>query len=267
MGGGGFGRIFVWAAIGLVCLVLLPFVLFSSLLGASSAATCGTAVAATPGDLSSLGDLTQDDPADMPPLEIARRIYAVAVALHMGDDRRVLTAYAVAIVESGGGVTMVNVRGGDGDSTGVFQQRDIAPWNRRNRNNVSAASISFFEALRGFDHGQSIGELAADIQRPDPRYRYRYALAVPRARYFLAKVKGGPLPPDQGLGSITATGTSCGGPVGPPGKGKIGHDNDLIPPSNAPPRVVKVIEAANRINDLPYLWGGGHGGLVEPSRL
>jgi hypothetical protein len=41
MGGGGFGRIFVWTAIGLVCLVLLPFVLFTALLGASSAASCG----------------------------------------------------------------------------------------------------------------------------------------------------------------------------------------------------------------------------------
>src|SRR5262245_61687149 len=107
MDGGGFGRIFVWAAIGLACLVLLPFVLFSSLLGASSAATCDTALAATPGDLSSLGDLSRDDPAEMPPLEIARRIYTVAVALRMAYDRTVLTAYAVALVESGGGVTMV----------------------------------------------------------------------------------------------------------------------------------------------------------------
>ena len=267
MGGGGFGRIFVWAAIGLVCLVLLPFVLFSSLLGASSAATCGTAVAATPGDLSSLGNLTQDDPADMPPLEIARRIYAVGVAMHMGDDRRVLTAYAVAIVESGGGVTMTNVRGGMGSSTGVFQQRGhraLEPAQPKQR----LGGID--QLLRGAPRlrPRPVDRRARRRhQRPDPRYRYRYALAVPRARYFLAKVKGGPLPPDQGLGSITATGTSCGGPVGPPGKGKIGHDNDLIPPSNAPPRVVKVIEAANRINELPYLWGGGHGGLVEPSRL
>jgi hypothetical protein len=259
MSGEGLGRIFVGAAIGLVCLVLLPFVLFSSLLGASSAATCGTAVASTPGDLSSLGNLTEDDPPDLPAVEIARRIYAVAVAMNVSDDRRVLTAYAVALVESGGGVTMVNVRGGDADSTGVFQQRDIPPWNRRNRNNVMAASISFFEALRGFDHGQSVGELAADIQRPDPRYRYRYALAVPRARYFLARVKGGPVAPSQGLGSITATGTSCGGPVGPPGKGTIDrHTDDLVPPANAPPRVVQVIEAANRIDDKPYVWGGGH---------
>jgi hypothetical protein len=43
--GGGLGRLFAWAAIGLVCLVLVPFVLFSALLGASSAASCGGSAA------------------------------------------------------------------------------------------------------------------------------------------------------------------------------------------------------------------------------
>jgi hypothetical protein len=261
--GGCLGRLFAWAAIGLVCLVLVPFVLFSALLGASSAASCGTAAVA-PGDFASLGDLSGDDPSEMPPLAIARRIYAAAVAMRMADERRVLTAYAVALVESGGGVTMVNVRGSPGDpgstSTGVFQQRDISPWNRRNRNNVAAAAVSFFEALRGADHGQSIGELAADIQRPLESLRYKYALVVDRARWFLERVKRSPGAASEGLGSITAAGTGCGGPVGPPGKGKIDpKSNDLVPPANAPPRVVGVIEAANRINDTPYVWGGGHG--------
>ena len=74
------------------------------------------------------------------------------------------------------------------------------------------------------------------------------------------------MPPSEGLGSITATGTSCGGPIGPPGKGKIAANDDLVPPANAPPRVVAVIEAANRIDDKPYIWGGGHGAW-EDSRL
>ena len=260
MSGGGFGRFFVWAAIGLACLVLVPFVLFSSLLGASSAASCGGGAATS---LAELGPLSKDDPADLPALEIARRIYAVGVHMQM-DDRRILTAYAVVLVESGGGVTMVNARGGDADSTGAFQQRDIPPWNRRNRNNVAAAASTFFEVLPQFDRGQSIGELAADIQRPRSDLRYKYALVVPRARWFLERVKRSPGQTDEGLGSITAAGTSCGGPVGPPGKGKIGEQNDLVPPANAPPRVVKVIEAANRINHLPYLWGGGHGAWWSP---
>ena len=140
--------------------------------------------------------------------------------MQMGDDRRVLTAYAVALVESGGGVTMVNVRGGDASSTGVFQQQDLSPWNRRNRNNVSAAAISFFEAMRSFDHGQSVGELAADIQRPDPNYRYRYALAVPRARYFLAKVKGGPVPPDGASARSPQRGPAAAAPSVPPARAR-----------------------------------------------
>jgi hypothetical protein len=32
-----------------------------------------------------------------------------------------------------------------------------------------------------------------------------------------------------------------------------------IPPEDAPPRVVKVINAANKIRKKPYVYGGGHG--------
>jgi peptidoglycan hydrolase CwlO-like protein len=36
-------------------------------------------------------------------------------------------------------------------------------------------------------------------------------------------------------------------------------DGEAIPPANAPLAVRAVIEAANEINDRPYVWGGGHG--------
>jgi peptidoglycan hydrolase CwlO-like protein len=36
-------------------------------------------------------------------------------------------------------------------------------------------------------------------------------------------------------------------------------DGEAIPPANAPLAVRAVIEAANQINDRPYVWGGGHG--------
>jgi peptidoglycan hydrolase CwlO-like protein len=36
-------------------------------------------------------------------------------------------------------------------------------------------------------------------------------------------------------------------------------DGEAIPPANAPLAVRAVIEAANEINDTPYVWGGGHG--------
>ena len=36
-------------------------------------------------------------------------------------------------------------------------------------------------------------------------------------------------------------------------------DGEAIPPANAPLAVRAVIEAANQINETPYVWGGGHG--------
>lgn len=40
---------------------------------------------------------------------------------------------------------------------------------------------------------------------------------------------------------------------------KLRENGDLVPAEIAPPRVKRVIRYANRINDKPYLWGGGHG--------
>lgn len=45
---------------------------------------------------------------------------------------------------------------------------------------------------------------------------------------------------------------------GPPGKAKIMKSGDALAPKDAPVAVVKAIAAANRINHLPYRWGGGH---------
>src|SRR5262245_3160644 len=44
---------------------------------------------------------------------------------------------------------------------------------------------------------------------------------------------------------------------------KILPNGDAVPPVNAPLQVRAVIEAANRINDLPYIWGGGHGSFED----
>jgi hypothetical protein len=250
-------HVFVGGVAGLIACVLIPIVFLTSLMGAA-AQTC--AAADTPE-----GRGGPNDPIGISAMEIARKVYRAGLDTKHGE-REILTAFAVVLVESGGGVTMRNPPESDShwDSAGAFQQRDIPPWNRRNRMNVYEAALSFFEALDGFDHGQSIGELAADIQRPLESLRFKYALALPRARYFYARISRDLGPASEGLGSITAPGTSCGGgPVGPLGTGKIGPDNDVIPPANAPPRVRKVIRAANRINHLPYVWGGGHGSFVD----
>lgn len=240
--------------------VVLPIVL---IVGAADPAQGSCAPGASGG---------ADDPVNLQTLDIATRILLAGQEMGM-DERQIVTGFAVALVESGGGVEMKNVKGSPGDpgssSTGVFQQKNTPTWTigpngeQRNRDNVEDAARSFFEHLRPLDHGQKPGDLAADVQRPAEAYAGRYALAVPRAQNILQQVMEKPDLPTQGLGSITAVGTDCGGPVGPAGEGKISTDNDLKPPPNAPPRVVKVIEAANQINDLPYVWGGGHGSWVD----
>jgi peptidoglycan hydrolase CwlO-like protein len=49
----------------------------------------------------------------------------------------------------------------------------------------------------------------------------------------------------------------------PAGHATIDSNGDAIPPSNAPLAVRGAIAAANQINDLPYIWGGGHGSFTS----
>ena len=49
----------------------------------------------------------------------------------------------------------------------------------------------------------------------------------------------------------------------PAGHATLASNGDAIPPSNAPLAVRGAIEAANQINDLPYIWGGGHGSFTS----
>jgi len=44
----------------------------------------------------------------------------------------------------------------------------------------------------------------------------------------------------------------------PTAKAKLLDNGMLIPPASAPPRIKKVIAAANKIRSKPYVWGGGH---------
>jgi hypothetical protein len=62
---------------------------------------------------------------------------------------------------------------------------------------------------------------------------------------------------DSGEGALQ--GTNGGAQFAPQvGKATLGSDGLAIPPSDAPPEVVAVIEAANRIVGKPYRYGGGH---------
>ena len=201
-------------------LVFLLFVLLPILFLTSAASTasgyCGTGSRGSAANAS--------DPIDLPALEIATRIYEVGREMKMGE-REILTAYTVALVESGGGTTMVNVQGGDRTSTGVFQQQSFPEWTQgpngepRNRNNVSDAARTFFERLRVYDEGQEIGELAADIQRPQEDLRWKYGAALPRARYFYervaASIRPGDVAGDAAVMAGLAPAAGCGTTSGP----------------------------------------------------
>ena len=67
----------------------------------------------------------------------------------------------------------------------------------------------------------------------------------------------------QGSGGVgpggTTTGPSGTTPTGTvPGATAKLVDGKAIPPASAPPRVVRAIKAANRIEEMPYDYGGGH---------
>ena len=49
----------------------------------------------------------------------------------------------------------------------------------------------------------------------------------------------------------------------PAGHATLDSNGDAIPPSNAPLAIRGVIEAANQIDDTPYIWGGGHGSFTS----
>jgi peptidoglycan hydrolase CwlO-like protein len=50
---------------------------------------------------------------------------------------------------------------------------------------------------------------------------------------------------------------------GPGERATLLPNGDAIAPSGAPLAVKAAIDAANRINDLPYVWGGGHGSFED----
>jgi hypothetical protein len=117
----------------------------------------------------------QTEPENLSETQVAIRIYLVGVVMHM-TPRQIVGAYATGYVETG----MRNLHWATEESRGVFMQRPLSPWidNERNRLNVIDASIAFFLVMRELDHGQPIGELDAEVQKPLEKYEYRYATRV-----------------------------------------------------------------------------------------
>jgi septal ring factor EnvC (AmiA/AmiB activator) len=63
----------------------------------------------------------------------------------------------------------------------------------------------------------------------------------------------------QAQAQAPAAAPSQPAPLAPGDHAQLLSNGDAAAPANAPAAVKGVIAAANQINDLPYVWGGGHG--------
>lgn len=76
---------------------------------------------------------------------------------------------------------------------------------------------------------------------------------------------GAPVGPSDAASPASPAGAAAapGATTGPPGVANLRADGTALAPAGAPPVVVAVIAAANRIATLPYRYGGGHGSFDD----
>ena len=85
-----------------------------------------------------------------------------------------------------------------------------------------------------------------------PNRKLSAALGLATAAALIALPAPAMAASSGGVGDATTT-----GPTTPGSKAKL-RNGIAIPPADAPPKVVRAIEAANSILDKPYRYGGGH---------
>lgn len=105
------------------------------------------------------------------------------------SPREIVAALSTGLVESG----LQNIRHGDRDSVGVFQQRPSQGWGSVDQiMDVGYSAGKFYDAISQFDkEGISGAELAARIQRPAAQYRGRYAERWAEAEAIFRELSGG----------------------------------------------------------------------------
>jgi murein DD-endopeptidase MepM/ murein hydrolase activator NlpD len=109
--------------------------------------------------------------------------------MSVGDAMKVSPKFRLAAVETGLVESdLRNLNYGDASSKGWRQELTSNPRYGDGPNgatNVAASARRFYDECRQFDHGQSAGELAADVQRPASQYRGRYAERVTDAQRLI----------------------------------------------------------------------------------
>jgi peptidoglycan hydrolase-like protein with peptidoglycan-binding domain len=87
----------------------------------------------------------------------------------------------------------------------------------------------------------------------------RTTVAALRTAAASATPAAAPPPATAGApSSPTSTGGAPGTPAAPVPAATLGADGQAAAPAGAPPAVTGLVAAANRINALPYRYGGGH---------
>ncbi len=102
-------------------------------------------------------------------------------------DRGIVIAIATTFPESG----LINLKGGDRDSVGLFQQRPSQGWGSVQQIlDPTFAANSFYRAMLAIPNWETRppGDVAADVQRPAAQYRYKYALFVPIAAGLVTSI-------------------------------------------------------------------------------
>jgi hypothetical protein len=140
-----------------------------------------------------------------PDPEVMKTIYLVAMEMGV-SEKLLLAAFETGLVES----RMSNIDGArDHDSLGVFQQRPSQGWGTPAQVlNVNHAAHRFLaEAIKEErrNGSRSAGQIAAAVQKPDPRYRDRYDQHEAEARRLIQDTERalnvapspGPNPPPQ----------------------------------------------------------------------
>jgi murein DD-endopeptidase MepM/ murein hydrolase activator NlpD len=112
---------------------------------------------------------------------VAQQVYEVGKRMGV-SYKFMLAAFMTGIVET----HFQNLPGGDADSAGWRQERkSLYP----DPTNVPHSAKRFFEECASLDHGQTAGELAADVQRPAQQYRGRYEEERVKAVALIRKIK------------------------------------------------------------------------------
>lgn len=204
------------------------------------------------------------------------------------SPKELKAAIQTGLVESG----LRNLPGGDADSAGWRQERGSL---YKDPTNLDASIDRFFQetkAVRG--KYARAGDLAAAVQRPAAQYRGRYQAVSAQAQKLLEEAGGNaprPVAPAQPTAPpVTPGGMDRQGLLSqylatrgqPGGLAALGEGlGSLQAPqaqqtgSPAPTDRVelggKLAEYAQRAatidaKRLPYQWGGGHGGKVDPRK-